>query len=118
MLITTTDNLEGFIVDSYLGPIVIPVIGAGNFVKDWLARFTDFFGGKSTSYQKTYNKLLLQGISLLREQARQNGANAVINLRIETTNISAGKSLISLILYGTAVVITKKTESHAYAKEN
>ena len=38
-------------------------------------------------------------------QARQYGANAIVNLRIETTNISKGKSVISVVLYGTAVVV-------------
>lgn len=106
MLITTTENIQGLVIDSYLGPIIVPVIGAASFVKDWFAGFTDFFGGKSASYQKSYNKLIGQGIIILKEQARINGANAIVNLRIETTNISTGKSLISFILYGTGVIVS------------
>jgi uncharacterized protein YbjQ (UPF0145 family) len=107
VLVTTTPNFEGYRVSSYLGPIVIPTVGAGNLVRDWFAGFTDVFGGRSQSYQKVFARFLNQGVKEMMRQARENGANAVVNLRIETTNMSAGKSVISIILYGTAVVIER-----------
>ena len=107
VLVTTTPSLEGYRIQSYLGPIVIPTVGAGNMVRDWFAGFTDVFGGKSHSYQRVFARFLNQGVREMMSQARENGANAVLNLRIETTNMSSGKSVISIILYGTAVVVTK-----------
>jgi uncharacterized protein YbjQ (UPF0145 family) len=107
VLVTTTPNIEGYRITSYLGPIVIPTVGAGNLVRDWFAGFTDVFGGKSQSYQKVFARFLNQGVREMMRQAKENGANAVVNLRIETTNMSAGKSVISIILYGTAVVIER-----------
>ena len=47
------------------------------------------------------------------QQAKAHGANAIINLRIETTNISIGKSLMSILLYGTAVIIRPNNNAHA-----
>ena len=107
VLVTTTPNIEGYRITSYLGPIVIPTVGAGNLVRDWFAGFTDVFGGRSQSYQKVFARFLNQGVKEMMRQAKENGANAVVNLRIETTNMSAGKSVISIILYGTAVVIER-----------
>jgi uncharacterized protein YbjQ (UPF0145 family) len=107
VLVSTTQTLEGYRITSCLGPIVIPIVGAGNMVRDWFAGFTDVFGGKSQSYQKVFAKFLNQGVMEMIKQAKTNGANAVINLRIETTNISGGKSVVSIILYGTAVIIEK-----------
>lgn len=104
-LVTTTGVVEGYHVSAYLGPVIVPAIGAGNFIRDWFARFTDFFGGKSKSYQNTYERLLNEGLTQMIQQARAHGANAVINLRVETSNISAGRSLMAIILYGTAVVL-------------
>lgn len=104
-IISTTSTLEGYKIESYLGPLIVPSIGAGSFIKDWFGRFTDFFGGRSESYRRTYEKILSAGLSEMSQQAKAHGANAIINLRIETTNISIGKSLISMLLYGTAVVI-------------
>lgn len=110
VLVTTTQTLEGYRIQSYLGPIVIPTVGAGNIFKDWFAGFTDIFGGKSDSYQKVFAKFINQGVMEMMRQAKENGANAVVNLRLETTNISAGKSVMSIILYGTAVVVHKIEE--------
>ena len=104
-IITTTNTLQGYEIESYLGPLMVPSVGAGSFIKDWFARFTDFFGGKSKSYRRTYEELLSAGLTEMTRQAIAHGANAIINLRIETTNISGGTSLISILLYGTAVVI-------------
>jgi uncharacterized protein YbjQ (UPF0145 family) len=104
-LITTTESVDGYEIESYLGPLIVPSVGAGNFIKDWLARFTDFFGGKSRSYQKTYEKMLSNGLSEMTDQAKAHGANGILGLRVETTNISGGTSLISILVYGTAVVV-------------
>ena len=111
-IISTTGTLEGYKIESYLGPLIVPSIGAGSFIKDWFGRFTDFFGGRSESYRRTYEKILSAGLSEMSQQAKAHGANAIINLRIETTNISIGKSLISMLLYATAVVI-KPDNAHA-----
>jgi len=94
-------------VVKYLGPVVVPSVGAGDIIKDWLAGFTDMFGGKSHSYQKVFAKFINQGVREMSEQARQYGANAIVNFRIETTNLSKGKSVISVVLYGTAVVVER-----------
>ena len=110
VLITITPSLEGYRVQSYLGPIVIPIVGAGNMVRDWFAGFTDVFGGKSRGYQRVFARFLNQGVTEMMRQAEANGANAVVNLRVETTNMSSGKSVISIILYGTAVVVEKIEE--------
>ena len=104
-IISTTSSLEGYTIESYLGPIMVPFVGAGSFIKDWFGRFTDFFGGRSESYRRTLEKILAAALSEMTQQAGANGANAIINLRIETTNISSGKSLISILVYGTAVVV-------------
>jgi len=44
------------------------------------------------------------------QQARAHGANAVVNLRVETSNISGGRSLMAIILYGTAVVLQQENQ--------
>jgi len=107
IFISTTETLQGYSIESYLGPIVISSVGAGNVIKDWLAGFTDFFGGKSKAYQTTFDELISKGLTQMTQQAQQHGANAILSLRIITTNVSKGKSLLAVILYGTAVIVKK-----------
>ena len=107
VLITTTDAPQGYSIETPLGLIVVSSAGAGNVIKDWLAGFTDFFGGKSKSYQTTIDELVSRGLAQMTQQAQKYGANAVVGLKIITTNVSKGKSLLAVLLYGTAVTIKK-----------
>ena len=104
VLISSTNALYGYQIQACLGPIVIPVAGAGNIIRDWFGNITDFFGGKSVSYRKIYEQLLNQGMTEMLEQAGEYGANAIVGFRIETNSMPGRKSLVAIILYGTAVV--------------
>lgn len=108
VIVTTTPSLQGYKIKSHIGPVVIPIIGAGSMFKDWKAGFTDTFGGTSSSYKKVFAKLINEGVKEMIVQAGEHGANAILNLKIETTNITAGKSMTAIILYGTAVVAEKQ----------
>lgn len=105
IIVTTTPSVEGYRITSYVGPVVIPTIGAASMMRDWLAGFTDFFGGKSKSYQEVFAKYINDAVKEMMRQAKAHGANAIVNLRIETTNVSSGKSVVFITLYGTAVVL-------------
>ena len=76
-IISTTPTLEGYRIVKYLGPVVVPSVGAGDIIKDWFAGFTDIFGGKSHAYQKVFAKFINQSVKEMAKQARQYGANAV-----------------------------------------
>ena len=107
--IVTSDAIPGYNTVACYGPVVIPCVGAGNFVRDWLARFTDFFGGRSKSYEMIYEGLITRGLDSMTQQAKSAGANAILNLRLESADVS-GKSIIGLLLYGTAVKVEKIEE--------
>jgi uncharacterized protein YbjQ (UPF0145 family) len=102
----TGDKVPEYDVVACYGPVIVPCVGAGNFVRDWIARFTDFFGGWSKSYEAIYERLITRGLDSMAEQAKSSGANAILNLRLESADVS-GNSIIGLLLYGTAVKIEK-----------
>ena len=103
--VTTTGSIPGYQVKSCLDALIVPCIGAASQLKDTMAMFTDFMGGRSGSYQKAYKRILELGIIDLTREARTRGANAVVGLHIDVTNLSEGKSLLMFLLYGTAVVV-------------
>jgi len=103
-IVTVGDKIAGYNTVTCYGSLIVPSVGAGSIIKDWFARFTDFFGGRSKSYEKTFESLIATGLDSMVQQAKSVGANAILNLRIESTNIS-GKSIIGMLLYGTAVKI-------------
>ena len=52
MITTTTPSVEGKRIIEYKGIVFGEVISGVNFVKDIAASFTNFFGGRSESYEK------------------------------------------------------------------
>lgn len=102
-IVSTTSSLGGYEIEEYLGPVFVPLAGAGSVIDDWYASFTDFFGGKSRSYQRTFGKFLDKSLDAARDKAIGMGANALIGVRLETTNVSGDKSMLLMVLYGTAV---------------
>jgi len=110
-IVTMTPSIEGHKITRYIGPVIIPTIGAGSMLKDWFAGFTDILGGKSGAYKKVYAQFINDGVQEMISQAKEHGANAIINYRIVTENIDVNqKSMISIVNYGTAVMIEKVKE--------
>ena len=52
MIITTTPSIEGRQISQYLGIVFGEVISGVNFARDFAAGLTNFFGGRSGSYEE------------------------------------------------------------------
>ena len=60
-------------------------------------------GGELKGYTELLNEAREEAIARMSEQARQMGANAVVNVRFSTASVAAGAA--EIFAYGTAVVI-------------
>lgn len=55
IITTTTNTLEGCTIEEYHEPITANVVVVSNVFSDIAASWTDFFGGRSSTYeQKLY----------------------------------------------------------------
>ena len=52
MILSTTPQIEGHPIREYKGVVTGEVIIGANVLKDFMAGLTDFFGGRSGSYEK------------------------------------------------------------------
>lgn len=57
MIFSTTPTLEGHPIREYRGVVTGETIIGANFLKDFMAGIRDFFGGRSSSYEKCCVKL-------------------------------------------------------------
>ena len=57
MIITTTNSIEGVGIKAYKGIVFGEVVAGVDFIKDFKASLTNFFGGRSQSYENE----LIQG---------------------------------------------------------
>ena len=110
--VTTTSGFEGVQIEEYLEPITAHVVVGMNFFKDFLSGFSDFFGGKSSTYQNTLSSINDEVINELRKKAYSIGGNCVLSLKIDNDEVSAqGKSMMMVTALGTAARANFSTKS-------
>ncbi len=106
IIITTTNDIKGATIQKYLGVICSNIVIGANIFSDIAASFTDFFGGKSQSYQKKLDLLYQEVSKDLQSKAKSLGGNAVLGFKIDYDEISGGgKSMFMVSASGTACLI-------------
>lgn len=105
MLLTTTPSIEGQSIREYRGIISAETIIGANFVKDFFARITDVFGGRSGSYERVLREGKETALAELTKEAQRLGANAVVGLKLDYEAVGASGSMLMVVASGTAVVI-------------
>lgn len=105
MLLTTTPSIEGHPIREYRGIISAETIIGANFVKDFFARITDVFGGRSGSYERVLREGKETALAELTKEAQRLGANAVVGLKLDYEAVGASGSMLMVVASGTAVVI-------------
>ena len=105
LLITTTDSLYGWEIETYLQPVFASVVIGANVFADWGASFTDFFGGRSSGYEKRLQLIKDNAIEMLSSKAGRLGANCILGLKIDMDEISGkGTQMFMITAVGMAVI--------------
>ncbi|HHX76796.1 MAG TPA: putative heavy metal-binding protein [Firmicutes bacterium] len=105
MIVTTTPGVEGRTVREYKGIVFGEVIAGVNFIKDFAAGLTNFFGGRSGSYEGELIQAREAALAEMEKRAAKLGANAVIGVDIDYEVLGQNGSMLMVTASGTAVVI-------------
>lgn len=105
MILTTTPTLEGQPIKQYLGIVTGETIIGANAIKDFMAGLTDFFGGRSTTYEKVLIEAKESALAELQQRAAQKGANAIVGIDLDYETVGANSGMLMVTVSGTAVVI-------------
>lgn len=105
MILSTTPTIEGQPIREYKGIVTGETIIGANFVKDFMANLSDFFGGRSNSYEKVLLEAKDTAIKEIQERASYLGANAIVAIDIDYETIGANGSMLMVAVSGTAVII-------------
>ncbi len=82
---------------------------ANNYFVSWASKFRNFFGGRMNGFVELCTAARRLALVRMLQEAEKHGANAVYNVRFETSTISEGDNNkkaaggVELIAYGTAV---------------
>lgn len=105
MIITTTPSIEGKKVREYRGIVFGEVISGVDFIKDFAAGLSNFFGGRSGSYEGELIDARQNAISEMVKRAESVGANAIVGVDIDYEVLGQGNNMLMVTASGTAVVI-------------
>ena len=105
MILRTTPTIEGQPIKQYLGIITGETIIGANAIKDFMAGLTDFFGGRSSTYEKVLIEAKDSALAELQQRASQKGANAIVGIDLDYETVGANGGMLMVTVSGTAVVI-------------
>jgi uncharacterized protein YbjQ (UPF0145 family) len=101
ILTTNNNKIIGKEISEDLGLVKGNTIRAKHLGNDILASLKNLIGGEVTGYTKMITEARNQAIHRMERDARQKGADAVINVRFTTSQVMAGAA--EILAYGTAV---------------
>ena len=100
---TTAFSLDGYRISRTLGVVRGIIVRSRSIVGSIGAGFQTLFGGNISLYTTFCERTRSDAFELMLKHAQQLGANAVIGVRYDATEVMAG--VTEVLCYGTAVVV-------------
>jgi uncharacterized protein YbjQ (UPF0145 family) len=106
MPVTTTFTIEGYRIVQYLGVVRGLIVRAPTISQGILGGLKSIVGGQIGAYSEMCEQARQQAYDLLVDHARAVGANAIVGLHYDASEIGGKSSSATEVLcYGTAVII-------------
>lgn len=103
ILLSTEVAPQGLKVSRRLGIVSGECVLGMNVFKDLMAGARDAWGGRSETLQNGLRDARAAAFDTLRQQAFERGANAVIAISLDYSEISTGSRMLMVVATGTAV---------------
>ena len=105
MIVTTTNEVNGYRIVEYKGVVRGLVVRATSVVAGVTGGLKSMFGGNISEYERVCEKARDEAFRRMVEHAKELGADAVIGMRYDATEFIQGST--EVLAYGTAVRIAK-----------
>lgn len=102
-MVTTAFELPGYRITRNLGVVRGITVRSRSIVGNFLGGIQTIFGGNITIYTELCEQAREETYRDMARHARQLGANAIIGMRYDATDVMTG--LTEVLCYGTAVVV-------------
>lgn len=104
MIITTSESVPNKQITEILGISRGSTVRARNVGNDLFAGLKTLIGGEIHEYTKLQAEAREQALQRMQEDAAKLGADAIINVRLQSSTIMQGAS--EILAYGTAVKLS------------
>lgn len=106
MLVVTTENIKGYRVKEVKGQVFGLVVRSRGLGGNILAGLRSLIGGEIHEYTSLLEDTRRQAIDRLVKNAQVMGANAIVMMRFDSSDI--GQTMSEIVAYGTGVVVEKE----------
>ena len=103
MLMTNIETIPGQIITTCHGVVSGSTVRAKHVGRDIMASLKNIVGGELKGYTELLEESRDHAIERMQAQAKQMGANAIVNVRFSTSSVAAGAA--EIYVYGTAVTV-------------
>ena len=101
MIVVNTETVPGREIVEVLGLVRGNTIRAKHIGKDLMAGLRNIVGGELSEYTEMISEAREEAINRMLEEAEKLRADAVVNVRLTTSQVAAGAA--EILAYGTAV---------------
>jgi len=101
LILTNIESIPGKKIVEHFGLVSGSTIRAKHIGRDVMASLKNIVGGELKGYTELLTDSRRQAVDRMIDQARQLGANAIVNIRFSTSSVAQGAA--ELYAYGTAV---------------
>ncbi|MGZ8363279.1 MAG: YbjQ family protein [Caulobacteraceae bacterium] len=105
MIVTTSNDLTGYRIVEHLGLVRGVTVRSRNLVSNIGGQIQSLFGGNLSVYTNLAEQARHEAYELMVAHAADHGANAVIAMRYDATEIMDG--ITEVLAYGSAVRVEK-----------
>ncbi|HKW04153.1 MAG TPA: heavy metal-binding domain-containing protein [Nitrososphaerales archaeon] len=114
VMLLTSNYAPGYKVDKVLGMVYGITVRSRGLGGNIIAGFRTLAGGEIKEYTEMAHQARQQALDRLSEHASSLGANAVMSVMFDSTEI--GNTMDEIIAFGTAVLVSPLSETQQFVK--
>jgi len=105
-LVTTTETIQGKIIEEYIGVVSGHAVMGMNFITDFIAGIRDVVGGRSSTMESYFLDAREKALDEMIDEAIDYGADAIVAIRFNDVSMEGkGHQMALVAVHGTAVRI-------------
>jgi uncharacterized protein YbjQ (UPF0145 family) len=105
MMTSTTFSIDGYRVVEHLGVVRGIVVRSPTIAQGFFGGLKQLIGGRIGAYTEMCEQARLQAFEHMVEHARELGANAIIGVRYDASDVARGAT--EVLCYGTAAKVVR-----------
>jgi len=103
--VSTVGEIPGRATVAYKGSCYGLIVRSTGFAKGFTGSFKALRKGEVGQFTETLEEARATAVERMVEHAKEMGANAVVGLRFDSTDMGEGQGMAEIVAYGTAIVI-------------